>query len=78
MDDSGWCPSGAANGQTVDGLDWYPSGAGKRSAGEQRRFIARAECLRGSQPGFVSLTRARGLPNVELQILRRAYEQILG
>lgn len=27
---------------------------------------------------FIDLTQARGLPDVELQILRRAYEQILG
>jgi hypothetical protein len=27
---------------------------------------------------FIDLTQARGLPAVELQILRRAYEQILG
>jgi hypothetical protein len=27
---------------------------------------------------FIDLTRARGLRDVELQILRRAYEQILG
>jgi hypothetical protein len=27
---------------------------------------------------FIDLTQARGLPDIELQILRRAYEQILG
>ncbi|MDG4559915.1 hypothetical protein E4P82_07475 [Candidatus Competibacter phosphatis] len=27
---------------------------------------------------FIDITQARGLPTVELQILRRAYEQILG
>ena len=53
-------------------------GAARRFAAERSNAGYRIHILDYPALPTRHATRARGLPNVELQILRRAYEQILG